>query len=44
MNVLIRIVLDASSIKGGAPGRTRGLDIYEVDPCSEGLEVINKLS
>lgn len=42
--VLVRILLDVSSLKGGAPGLTRGLGIYEVDPCSEGLEVINKLS
>ncbi|XP_031397191.1 guanylate kinase 1 [Punica granatum] len=38
------IVLDVSSLKGGAPGRTRGLDFCEVDQSSEGLEVINKLS
>lgn len=44
MYTLLRIVLDVSSIKGGAPGRTRGLDVYEVHPCSKGLEVINKLS
>ncbi|KAK4775966.1 hypothetical protein SAY87_023927 [Trapa incisa] len=36
--------LDVSSLNGGAPGRTRGLTIYQVDPCCEGLEVINKLS
>ncbi|KAK4755409.1 hypothetical protein SAY87_009166 [Trapa incisa] len=38
------IVLDASSLKGGAPGRTRGLDMYQAEPCYEGLEVINKLN
>ncbi|CAL9025791.1 unnamed protein product [Prunus brigantina] len=31
------IVLDVSSLKGGAPGRTRGLDIYTMDSFLDGL-------
>ncbi|BFG38134.1 hypothetical protein CerSpe_244080 [Prunus speciosa] len=37
----IRIVLDVSSLKGGAPGRTRGLDIYTMDSFLDGLAGIN---
>ncbi|KAH0972041.1 hypothetical protein GBA52_024197 [Prunus armeniaca] len=35
------IVLDVSSLKGGAPGRTRGLDIYTMDSFLDGLAGIN---
>ncbi|KAJ0042228.1 hypothetical protein Pint_17922 [Pistacia integerrima] len=38
------IVLDVSSLKEGAPGRTRGLDVYTVYSFSDGLNGINKLS
>ncbi|XVE95979.1 hypothetical protein REPUB_Repub02eG0182200 [Reevesia pubescens] len=38
------IVLDVSSLKGGAPGRTRGLNIYAIDSFSDGLNGIHKLS
>ncbi|KAL4353367.1 hypothetical protein GQ457_06G024970 [Hibiscus cannabinus] len=38
------IVLDVSLLKGGAPGRTRGLDVYDVDPISNCLNGIHKLS
>ncbi|CAI0438246.1 unnamed protein product [Linum tenue] len=31
------IVLDVSSLKGGAPGRTRGLELHAVDSFSDGL-------
>ncbi|XP_044468121.1 guanylate kinase 2-like isoform X2 [Mangifera indica] len=31
------IILDVSSLKGGAPGRTRGLDVYAIDSFSDGL-------
>ncbi|KAL9398386.1 hypothetical protein Peur_007347 [Populus x canadensis] len=36
------IVLDVSSLKGGAPGRTRGLDVYAIDSFSDGLNGINQ--
>ncbi|KAI5583868.1 hypothetical protein BDE02_06G045200 [Populus trichocarpa] len=39
-----RIVLDVSSLKGGAPGRTRGLDVYAIDSFSDGLNGINQTS
>ncbi|XP_010257209.1 PREDICTED: guanylate kinase 2-like [Nelumbo nucifera] len=29
-------VLDVSSIKGGAPGRTRGINMYAIDPFADG--------
>ncbi|KAE8718608.1 Guanylate kinase 1 [Hibiscus syriacus] len=32
-----RIVLDVLSLKGGAPGRTRGLNFYAIDSFSDGL-------
>lgn len=32
-----RFVLDLASIKGGAPARTRGLDIYAVEPALNGF-------
>ncbi|KAL2464686.1 Guanylate kinase 2 [Forsythia ovata] len=32
--------LDLSSIKGGAPGRTRGLNVYSVEPSMNGVNVI----
>ncbi|KAH7512467.1 hypothetical protein FEM48_Zijuj12G0093800 [Ziziphus jujuba var. spinosa] len=38
------IALDVSSIKGGAPGRTRGLDIYTMDSLLDGLDGNNQLS
>ncbi|KAL5540496.1 hypothetical protein UlMin_043090 [Ulmus minor] len=38
------IVLDLSSLKGGAPGWTRGLDIYPMNPFLDGLNEINELS
>ncbi|XP_016669501.1 guanylate kinase 2 isoform X1 [Gossypium hirsutum] len=31
------IALDVSSLKGGAPGRTRGLNVYALDSFSDGL-------
>lgn len=27
-------MFDASALKGGAPGRTRGLNLYAIDPCN----------
>ncbi|XP_058073651.1 guanylate kinase 1-like isoform X2 [Magnolia sinica] len=36
-------MLDASSLKGGAPGRTRGLNMYAIDPFAEGLNGIKQL-
>ncbi|XXG64142.1 hypothetical protein AAC387_Pa05g2173 [Persea americana] len=30
-------VLDTSSLKGGAPGRTRGVNVYAIDPFTERL-------
>ncbi|XP_058073652.1 guanylate kinase 1-like isoform X3 [Magnolia sinica] len=38
-----RFMLDASSLKGGAPGRTRGLNMYAIDPFAEGLNGIKQL-
>ncbi|KAL5744023.1 hypothetical protein ACOSQ2_027139 [Xanthoceras sorbifolium] len=38
------IVLDVSSLKEGAPGRTRGLNVYTIDSFSDWLNGINKLS
>ncbi|KAH8485596.1 hypothetical protein H0E87_027145 [Populus deltoides] len=38
------IVLDVSSLKGGAPGRTRGLDVYATDSFSDDLNGINQPS
>ncbi|XP_022151654.1 guanylate kinase 2-like [Momordica charantia] len=38
------IVLDLSSQKGGAPGRTRGLDAYAIDSVSNGSNMINQPS
>ncbi|KAF3442564.1 hypothetical protein FNV43_RR16480 [Rhamnella rubrinervis] len=35
------IVVDVSSIKGSAPGRTRGLNIYTMDSFLDGVDVIN---
>ncbi|XP_030453142.1 guanylate kinase 2-like isoform X1 [Syzygium oleosum] len=34
------IVLDVSCLNGGAPGRTRGLDLYAIDSFSDGLKEI----
>ncbi|XP_024966479.1 guanylate kinase 2-like isoform X2 [Cynara cardunculus var. scolymus] len=31
-----RVVLDLSSMKGGAPARTRGLNMYALDPITDG--------
>ncbi|KAI3772584.1 hypothetical protein L6452_03774 [Arctium lappa] len=36
-----RVVLDLSSMKGGAPGRTRGLNMYAFDPITEGTNGCN---
>ncbi|XVE75632.1 hypothetical protein DITRI_Ditri12bG0108900 [Diplodiscus trichospermus] len=38
------IVLDVSLLKGGAPGRTRGINVYAIDSFSDGLNGIHKLS
>lgn len=38
------IVLDVSLPKGGAPGRTRGLEVYTMNPFLDGLNGINELS
>ncbi|XVF75812.1 hypothetical protein PTKIN_Ptkin13bG0216800 [Pterospermum kingtungense] len=38
------IVLDVSSLKGGAPGRTRGLNVNAIDSFSDGLNGIHELS
>ncbi|XP_041025697.1 guanylate kinase 2-like isoform X2 [Juglans microcarpa x Juglans regia] len=38
------IVLDLSSLKGGAPGRTRGLDFYAIESFSNGLNGFNQPS
>ncbi|KAJ9548891.1 hypothetical protein OSB04_021434 [Centaurea solstitialis] len=35
------VVLDLSSMKGGAPGRTRGLNMYAFDPITEGANGCN---
>ncbi|KAE8098806.1 hypothetical protein FH972_016843 [Carpinus fangiana] len=37
------IVMDLSSLKGGAPGRTRGLDFYAIDSFSDCLNGFNQL-
>lgn len=37
------IVLDVSMLKGGAPGRTRGIKVYTVDSFSNGLNGIDNL-
>lgn len=36
-------VLDVSSLKGGAPGRTRGLNMYAIDPFADGFNGIKQL-
>ncbi|XP_022966359.1 guanylate kinase 2-like [Cucurbita maxima] len=38
------IGLDLTSLKGGAPGRTRGLDVYPINSVSNGSNMINQLS
>ncbi|KAB2093886.1 hypothetical protein ES319_A02G121600v1 [Gossypium barbadense] len=38
------IILDVSSLRGGAPGRTRGLNIHAIDLFSDGLNGIHELS
>ncbi|CAK9319275.1 unnamed protein product [Citrullus colocynthis] len=38
------IVLDLSSLKGGAPGRTRGLEVYAIDSVTNGSTMINQPS
>ncbi|GAV57290.1 Guanylate_kin domain-containing protein [Cephalotus follicularis] len=38
------IVLDVSSLNGGAPGRTRGLNVYAVDSFSDAFAGFNQLS
>lgn len=36
-------VIDVSSLKGGAPGRTKGLKMYAIDPFGHGLNEIKQL-
>ncbi|KAJ4980072.1 hypothetical protein NE237_010852 [Protea cynaroides] len=36
-------ILDVSSIKGGAPGQTRGLNMYGIDPFADGLNGLKQL-
>ncbi|XXG56514.1 hypothetical protein AAC387_Pa03g3901 [Persea americana] len=36
-------VFDASLLKGGAPGRTRGLNAYAIDPFTEGLNGLKQV-
>lgn len=38
------IGLDLSTLKGGAPGRTRGLNVYAIDSFSDELNGFNQLS
>lgn len=38
------IVLDLSTLKGGAPGRTRGLNVYAIDSLLDELNGFNQLS
>jgi len=38
------IVLDLSTLKGGAPGRTRGLNVYAIDSLTDELNGFNQLS
>lgn len=38
---LSRFVLDVSALKGGAPGRTRGLNLYALDTSANGVDEIN---
>ncbi|XP_052174087.1 guanylate kinase 2-like [Diospyros lotus] len=35
------LLLDLSSLKGGAPGRTRGLNMYSRDPLANGMDGIS---
>lgn len=37
-------MLDVSSLKGGAPGRTRGLNYHAIDSFSDGLSGMDQLS
>lgn len=37
-------MLDVSSLKGGAPGRTRGLSLHVIDSHSGGLSGVDQLS
>ncbi|CAK9165083.1 unnamed protein product [Ilex paraguariensis] len=37
-------VLDLSLIKGGAPGRTRGLNVYAINPSANGINGVKQLS
>ncbi|KAF3658698.1 Guanylate kinase 1, partial [Capsicum annuum] len=39
-----RYVLDLSLLKGGAPGRTRGLNLYVTNPSTDQVNVDNQLS
>lgn len=41
--VLCRYVFDTSLLKGGAPGRTRGLNVYAIDPFTEGLNGLKQV-
>ncbi|CAA3006659.1 guanylate kinase 2-like [Olea europaea subsp. europaea] len=36
-------ILDLSSMRGGAPGRTSGLKVYSVDPSTNGVNVLKTL-
>lgn len=38
------LVLEVSSLTGGAPGRTRGLKLYAIDSFSDGINGIKELS
>lgn len=40
---LSRFVLDVSALKGGAPGRTRGLNLYAVDTFANGVDGMKQL-
>ena len=37
-------MLDLSSLKGGAPGRSRGLEAYAIDSVSNGSNMMNQPS
>lgn len=41
--MLSRIVLDLFTFKGGAPGRTRGLNVYAIESFSDDLNGSNQL-
>lgn len=37
-------MLDLSTLKGGAPGRMRGLNVYAIDSLTDELNGFNQLS